>query len=1014
MADDANMTSEEIRQMLSPNSPSTTAAQANVDALAQQVQGVGNQTSKLNNTINSTIGSSAGLQQAIEELTKAVSENIGAARRTAPRGAAGSKEKADYFSGRRNAPILNQSVKEYIYSKEKTKISPDNPKGYIRSKEERVDLDRTFQLAKQNKAFYSKPMEARVTRTEGRIANTEDPIKRQKYIEDYIKLINQANQEVRTQVTHWHSVGDAVDDITHKISNWPVIKQIKEATNFILKTLDDVGERYNGIIGNNRVNEFFRPMGVSPREMLNLQNINKEYMETARLAAEIRFSQHESVKETVKFMDTMDIVNKTGQNVNTGKTTFLALGAKGMKDLNKMEKLNTSGLRLATLTKMEAKSTVEMMRRWNMELGMSEKAMGHLSLEIQNVSAATGLMGDELAAVVKQAEKYALNMRNAGTLTAEAAGQAIKLAAAGKKYGIEEMMGKMQEFGSTGGLKALENLSKGTMNPLMLQVATKGGMQQEFRSGSLFKNEEQSNKFMNLMSKEYDKISGVQGFVADEKSGRKFTGLEEFEAAKKAAIGNDSETKRLEDMQTRMNMQLNVFETSIGEVAQFNKLREEAAKPLSATFEELNKKSNALGKGFDKTASEFNINSLAFSKSLNLAKGNVKSPEAIQNIAALYQRQNPNFNLDQAKAKIGGMSENERKSFLAKNAGTELIEAAKKQKEATGITQEIPQELLDKLASSDVKVQQEGLEDSITMMDEMNLNLKKASDPSIRAADSLQAIQELLSTTLGPLSYGFKDWVTSFMPSSSTISGAGTTIKGGLEYAKNTTSNAASSVWNFAKNPLGGIKSGIGNAASGIGSAASNVGATVGNAASGAWGLGKKGFSNLGSAASDLGRWMSGSAATPTTSGASAGPPTLVPPPGTTATASKATGYSPNTPSTNTTASTQLPSSTSIETQMRKMRVSSVDGSSDKAMVDGIEGVESNTDEMLASLNQVNENLLKMNKLLEESKPESNMPMNDVAESKMNKKPRMSPNFHTWQVAKVDARPHSAVSEVII
>jgi hypothetical protein len=121
---------------------------------------------------------------------------------------------------------------------------------------------------------------------------------------------------------------------------------------------------------------------------------------------------------------------------------------------------------------------------WNLKLGLSENQVGTIGLSLGGVARATGLTGTHLAGVVKSSEQFMKNMRNAGTLTAEATKNIITFRAEAEKLGIADVADKYLQMMTSG---AAFFKGESGDQALLSQIATRMGKMDELRAGTFMK-----------------------------------------------------------------------------------------------------------------------------------------------------------------------------------------------------------------------------------------------------------------------------------------------------------------------------------------------------------------------------------------------------------------------------------------------------------------------------------------------------------------------------------------------
>lgn len=218
----------------------------------------------------------------------------------------------------------------------------------------------------------------------------------------------------------------------------------------------------------------------------------REFGETAKRSAEFATNMDNASRSLQMFGADAKDVDATFQSWGTVTQTLFKNFRRGIRDAKDLRAITRTSLATATMLGANADHTADLFADWHQKLGMSNKDLGIMQMQLVNIARNTGLFGDELVQVAKQSEQFLHNMRLAGTLTTTASRQVIELTARGKQTGTE-----------AGTARLLETLTKTGLNrggPQGMALASIGGganfqLQQKALLGTLVNSEEDLREF---------------------------------------------------------------------------------------------------------------------------------------------------------------------------------------------------------------------------------------------------------------------------------------------------------------------------------------------------------------------------------------------------------------------------------------------------------------------------------------------------------------------------------------
>lgn len=227
----------------------------------------------------------------------------------------------------------------------------------------------------------------------------------------------------------------------------------------------------------------------------------------------IRDSLHASMgltKEVDNLRNAYIDASRASENVAiTGKSTleYQQIWRKnltaGIRDLKNLNRITQTGLNLSTMIGSSAEQTADTFAKWHLETGMSTNQMAQFSRHVQFAGKMTGITGDALLQAVQSARDLADAMRDAGTLTASAAGQFVQYTAAMNKLGSgKATLPILKALTST---TALYNEASSATQALLFKAAGTVGKLQELQSGTIMESDEGQKSI----------IAGLEGTLND-------------------------------------------------------------------------------------------------------------------------------------------------------------------------------------------------------------------------------------------------------------------------------------------------------------------------------------------------------------------------------------------------------------------------------------------------------------------------------------------------------------------
>lgn len=189
-------------------------------------------------------------------------------------------------------------------------------------------------------------------------------------------------------------------------------------------------------------------------------------------------------------MSTVAAVDEAGVSLSTYNRQFNKNMGVGLRNVKDIKRFTATTLNLSRAIDSNAESTADSLTRWHQETGFTTSQMSTLNQGIQQAARLTGVTGDNLMQAVEAAKQFAVAMRNAGTLTTEAANGFIRLMASAKKFGVERLASDMSRILSSS--VEFQNAAGG-MQAFLMQSAIATGradMPEKVRTGQATSNDD--------------------------------------------------------------------------------------------------------------------------------------------------------------------------------------------------------------------------------------------------------------------------------------------------------------------------------------------------------------------------------------------------------------------------------------------------------------------------------------------------------------------------------------------
>jgi hypothetical protein len=217
----------------------------------------------------------------------------------------------------------------------------------------------------------------------------------------------------------------------------------------------------------------------------------------------------DKVNDAVKQWEVgVDAVRATGQSLTIIQQAQLKGLRRGIQDVGKLNKLTTTSLNLAKFLGSSAEGTTEFFADMHQHMRLDNIQLGTFAIGMREIARQTGLTGDNLLKVAQNSEQFMKAMRNAGTLTADAARNVTRLMAEGQRTGTSDQMQKiLKSMTSTtelmmGGDRQIQGL---------LFSATRGNerLRRELIAGTITDNQEGMRELTDGMEDLFKQFTGV-------------------------------------------------------------------------------------------------------------------------------------------------------------------------------------------------------------------------------------------------------------------------------------------------------------------------------------------------------------------------------------------------------------------------------------------------------------------------------------------------------------------------
>lgn len=202
----------------------------------------------------------------------------------------------------------------------------------------------------------------------------------------------------------------------------------------------------------------------------------------------------------------LEILKQTGVDQEKAFGAMVSNMQRGIKQFNTMNRVSKIGLGLSTVIKSNAESTASEFADWNQFLGLSTDELESVAKSTILISQTVGVTGDNLLDAVKNAKKFAEEMRNAGFLTTKASKNLIQLSASAKKLGVESQVGRIQS-----GITSAVGLffeADAQVQALAANAAASVGLIQDLQQGTLFSDQDKLKSFTGGLEDMFQKLSG--------------------------------------------------------------------------------------------------------------------------------------------------------------------------------------------------------------------------------------------------------------------------------------------------------------------------------------------------------------------------------------------------------------------------------------------------------------------------------------------------------------------------
>ncbi len=178
--------------------------------------------------------------------------------------------------------------------------------------------------------------------------------------------------------------------------------------------------------------------GIVEKEREFLQDIRKTAYETAGVTKELQGVQraYEDIGKTVK---------RTGQDRGQTQKAYIDALKKGVRDQDKALDISVAQLNTATMIGLKAEDLGETFVDWHHQFRMNVGQLNEMNRGMRDVARYTGITGKNLAEAMKTSQEFVKQLRNAATLTANAAKNVMEITAQAQKLGIAEQMNPLMK-----------------------------------------------------------------------------------------------------------------------------------------------------------------------------------------------------------------------------------------------------------------------------------------------------------------------------------------------------------------------------------------------------------------------------------------------------------------------------------------------------------------------------------------------------------------------------------------
>lgn len=496
------------------------------------------------------------------------------------------------------------------------------------------------------------------------------------------------------------------------------ILALAEIGKYVDDFTDSIGDFQKTIYGFRATEVLFKDLYAAERDF----TIN-----TRQIAFEIAGATKESRGLQRSFEDIGRTSAETGFDRSTVQEAYLKALKKGTKEQKTALSITKNQLNTERMIGVSAGTLEDTFTNMSLQMGMNNSQMAQFGRGVQDVAKNTGVTGEHLANAVRSSEGIMKNMRNIGTLNAQAASNVVGLLASAEKFGVGDFAQDLSNTLSQG-LSGFIHADSRMQIILGQALGHNAKLFEQMRNGTIM----QTKEGMRGLAK------GMEDTLAKFSGGR-------VKTAKDFAKLSDQEKMILN---TRMKEATG--RTAV-EFLQIAKSIDEAAEPLSKKLEKIaeQKKKNL--------NAEEKATLLEQERSLKVSTG----------LSALTQ-------LDEELQKTDGGIEGMNKA-LAKLKTSEMA----KELQSIGISAEDPKAIIEqtllglneglkKVGQSSVDISSDRIQKALSgdtaerekIMEEMNAGQQKlataqkdASDPMTQLRRSMEKLNDTLrGTTQGAIS----------------------------------------------------------------------------------------------------------------------------------------------------------------------------------------------------------------------------------------------------------------------